>query len=361
MTCPGSPALSKVVGSDYATEAARRGTACHLLLGAWLRGDEIDRLVGVTEPETRIEVTDEMVAMVKDVAKWLFHYVGDRLYRCQPIVRSECRVEVGRAFGCPEELWGWADLVVVSDDEILVADAKFGFWDVDVEGNEQVSLYTIGVAEEYGWPDKTYKLAILQPQSNPPFKVETLTRVELEDRRQQYIPKVKAALQPNAPLVPTERGCEWCPAAARCPALKRRVDKIAEIIFSEPPESLTVDQLGATLRDADMVRNALKAAERYALQAMTLGTEHFPGWKRVAANTHRQWMDEVIAEAMLSDYGKDDDLWVRKLISPAQAEKKFNLPRRSLDAYAPAPPGEPVLVRDSDPRPALDSPFGREE
>lgn len=358
MQCPGSVAMS-AAGPDRSSEAARRGTACHTLLGVWLRGDEIEHLVGLTEPETGVEITSDMVVMVKDVAKWLFHYVAS--YDPMPLVFNEERVQIGRAFGCPDDLWGTADLVAVSKDEILVADAKFGFLDVEVEGNEQVSLYAIGVAEDRGWPDVTYKLAILQPQSVPAFKTETLTRGELEDRRQRYIPRVKAALQPSAPLVPTESGCEWCPAAGRCPALQRRAGELAARAFAEPPESLSLDALGLILDSAKMVRNALDAAETYALQALSLGQD-VPGWKRVKARTHRKWKDEHEAERLLLTMAEPEEVFTpRKLISPAQAEKLLNLPRRALDDMAPAPEGEPVLAREGDPRPALESPFGRTE
>lgn len=359
MTCPGSVAMIGA-GPDRSSEAARRGTACHTLLGVWLRGDEIEHLIGLTEPETSIEITSEMVVMVKDTAKWLFHYVAS--YDPMPVVLNEKHIEVGRAFGCPDDLWGTADLVAVSAEEILIADAKFGFIDVDVEGNEQVSLYAIGEAEERGWPDVRYKLAILQPQSDPPWKVEVLSRAELEDRRQRYLPRVKAALQPSAPLVPTERGCEWCSAAGRCPALQRRAGEVASRLYADPPESLSVDALGEILDDAKLVRDALDAAERYALQTMTLGAR-VPGWKRVKARTHRQWTDPAAAEEMLLKAGaeSEDIRPPPKLISPAQAEKLLNLPRRSLDDYAPAPEGEPVLARERDPRPALDSPYGHEE
>lgn len=358
MQCPGSAAMS-AAGPDHSSEAARRGTACHTLLGVWLRGEDIAPLVGVIEPETDIEITADMVAMVKDVAKWLFHYVAS--HDPMPVVRNEARVEVGRAFGCPDDLFGTADLIAVSDDEILVADAKFGFIDVDIEENEQVSLYTMGVAEEYGWPDKSYKLVILQPQSTPPWKVEVLTRAELEDRRQRYVPRVKAALQPSAPLVPTESGCEWCPAAGRCPALHHRVGEVAARVFASPPESLSLDALGLILDDAKLVRKALDAAEAYALESMTLG-QRVPGWKRVRSRPHRQWKDEAEAEAFLLDRAEPEEIRTApKLISPAQAEKLLNLPRHALDEIAPAPEGSPTLARERDPRPAIDSPFGRTE
>lgn len=335
MTCPGSVALSKGA-PDRETPAAARGTRGHealqILLGT-----------GVLPP---MADDPELATWVKLVAKWVTFYTaatGAILLREEP-----CRV--GHAFGCPDDLWGTADIVGVSSEELLIADAKFGFIDVDVEFNPQVSLYAIGKATEYEWKHKRYVLAILQPQTEGrPFKVEVLSREQLLDRYERYKPLVAAALRPLAPLVPTGDGCRWCPVAGACPELHRRAQALAVRAFEEPAK-LPVKELARILSSANLIRAALDGAEAYALQALALG-EEVPGWKRVATKAHRKWKSEEEAEAFLRLM--TDDIYTKTLMSPAQAEKKLGLGRKALDDFAPAPEGVPKLVRADDPRPAL--------
>lgn len=343
MVCPGSVALTAAV-PDRETEAAARGRACHAALAALLQ----HRALAFAEAG----LTDEEKAWVNQAAQWIRLYV--ELQEGRAVMHVESRAEVGRVFGCPDELWGTADVAVVGAAKLLVVDAKFGWEDVAILGNPQVSLYAIGFAELYGWRHDTYELGIVQPRSTPPVSLEVLTRAQLQDRRDRYRHLVTAALEVPAPLVATDDGCRWCPALAVCPEAQARAAVLAQRAYMKPA-MLTVRQLAEVLSGAKMLRRALDAAEEYALKTLELGGE-IPGWKRVLTKAHRQWKDIEEAEKVLSLLG-DRELWTRTFISPAQAEKLFNLRQKALDALAPSPPGGPTLVRDSDPRPALDPAF----
>lgn len=359
MVCPGSVSMVEAA-PERKTGYDMQGTACHTLLRDLLAaGAPPEQFLGMellTE-DGPVLVTEEMVGWVRQAAAWVELAL---VAHPDTVLRTEARVVVGAAFGCPDMLWGTADIVLVRPDLLTVVDAKFGWVDVEAAENPQLSLYTIGEAHSYGWKHDMYEQAILQPRSTPPVRVEMLTRAELQDRRDQYRSKIRAALDPAAALVPSEE-CRGCDAAGGCPAYQQWAQDRADLVL-RPPESIKLDRLAAVLDAAPRIRKALDAAEAYALQRLALG-DPVPGWKRVKGKRgNRKWTNEADAMRTLGLL-EDPEKFLTKpeLISPAQAEKVLKLPRHVLDNLAPAPEGAPMLVREEDPRPALPAVFEYEK
>lgn len=359
MTCPGSVAMVEAA-PERRTGYDVQGTACHTLLADLLRaGAPPEQFTGMellTE-DGPVLVTEEMVGWVRDAARWVEFALA-----AHPgtLLRVEERVIVGAAFGCPGELWGTPDIVLVRPDLLTVVDAKFGWVDVDGYDNPQVSLYAIGVAHDYGWTHDMYELGILQPRSTPPVTVEILTRAELEDRRDRYRPKIAAALQPAAALIPSDE-CTGCDARGQCPTFQAWAKERAVLALTEP-RSIALDRLAEIVEAAPRIRAALTAAEDFALRRLALGFD-VPGWKRVAGkHGHRKWANEADAVRVLGMLAEPEQFMTKpELISPAQAEKALKMPRHVLDNLAPAPEGAPTLAREDDPRPALPPVFEYEE
>ncbi len=360
MTCPGSVSLVEAA-PERRTGFAAQGTACHELLANLLRVKAPpEQFLGMdllTEDGALEPVTEDMVAWIRQAALYVELAVA-----AHPgtVLRVEERVVVGAAFGCPDMLWGTPDIVLVRPDLLMVVDAKFGFVDVEVEGNPQLSLYAIGVAHDYGWTHEMYELVILQPQATPPVSIEMLTRAELQDRRDRYRPRIAQALAPSAPVVPSEE-CRWCDAAGLCGPHQSWAARNAALALIEP-RSIEPTKLGEIITAAPRIRAALKAAEGYALQQLALGRD-VPGWKRVAGKKgNRKWANEADAAKVLGLLaGPETFFTTPELVSPAQAEKKLRLPLHILDNLAPAPKGAPTLAREDDPRPALPAVFDYEE
>ncbi|HEU4437670.1 MAG TPA: DUF2800 domain-containing protein [Methylomirabilota bacterium] len=349
MACPGSARMSGGLGRRSA--AADQGTACHYLFHTILRGEALpkagDSVAVVDESNGEgvdVEVTAEMLGWARDAAGQVELYMAS--VKPPPPLLIEHRLDVGRAFGCPDDLFGTADVVVPGDRELLVADAKFGYDEVAADANPQVSLYAIGAAEEYGWRHEVYKLAILQPRSGKPVKVEVLSRSALMERHRRYGPLVSRALASDAPLVPTEEGCRWCPAAGRCPALQARTLELARREFMEP-EAIPREDLLLLLGEADRIRAALDAAEGHAKSLLRYGAQ-LPGWKLVAGRTQRRWRDEGAAAGAVEALGLEP--YERKLRTPASVARELGEETAELDFLTVRPQGEPALVRESDPR-----------
>jgi hypothetical protein len=363
MACPGSVGLQATF-PDRTSEPAATGTLLHEILATSLLTPDVGILEvpgdTFTIGEFTIELTEEMLGHVQKAMDWV------NLYRAavpNARVHTEQRSNVGEFFGCPDDLWGTADIVLTGPDELVVADFKSGFEEVDSEENPQISLYAIGLAHAAGWPWERYKLVILQPRSSQPVKVEVLTRDQLKARAEKYRPLVERALLPGQALVPTEAGCRWCRAAGACPELAKRSLVLAQREFSTP-QLITREQLASVLAQAGMVRKALDACEQYAHQLLATGAADPSelGYKLVLSKRHRAWKDEGAVAVTLSLLTEPENLYEpMTLRSPAQMEKLLKLKPKTLDALAPAPPGNPVLAPLDDARPALPADFKQEE
>lgn len=359
MTCPGSVSLASTV-VDAGGDAADQGTACHKMLEAYLknttpivswRGKTI--LVVNEEQSTTAEVpvTEEMIEWVEKAASWIDVYME---LHPQANLFSEERLHVGRAFGCPDDLWGTADVLISSDEELVIADLKAGYAEVEAAGNLQLLLYGLGALNEYGWAHPQVRLVILQPRVGDGVKEIIYTARELLDYQKRFLPKVKAALQPEAPLVPSEDGCRWCPAAAICPALQERTLALAKAEFSVDTRSITKQEMLTILAHREKIQAALKAVERHAVKLLQSGVP-LEGWKLVESEKRRAWKDEDEADLILADLGyTENDLYKRVFLTPPQAEKLVGKATAAKLAYLiEKPKGEPTLATADDPRPAL--------
>jgi hypothetical protein len=360
-TCPGSVSLASTV-VDSGSDAADQGTACHKMFEKAIKESvPVDSWLGkkilvVNEELTttnEVEVTDEMIDWVMAALHWVADYI-----RAHPTahVMSEERLHVGRAFGCPDEIWGTADVLISSDEEVVIADLKAGYGEVQVAGNPQLLLYAIGAMHEYGWAHPQARLVILQPRVSEPVKEIVLSAQALEDARRRFAPKIRAALEVNAPLVPSTAACKWCPAAGVCPAVHERTLALAKSEFSVESRAITKVQLVELLTAAPVIRAALNAAERHATKLLQSGVD-LPGWKLVQGEKRRIWKDEKAAAAFLGKLGFDP---YKKVLAytPAQAEKavgKTSAP--ALAPYIERPVGEATLAPLDDPRESVKPEF----
>lgn len=358
-----SPKSIKVVtrndGSEHARlspSAAERWTIC---------GGSVALTSKVSESASRtvdVSITDEMVEWVEKVVLWVFDYLKNNP-GC--VLYSEERARAGVPFGCPDEMWGTADVVIVNRKklELVVADAKFGYSEVAVHGNKQLTLYSIGLAHDFGWAFKTHRQVILQPRSAVPVKEAVLSVEQLQLEMFRLGPKVDAAvLQLNGEaalqLVPTDEGCKWCSAAGICPELQKRALQLARREFLEP-ELLSRDDLVLLLKEADRVRKGLNAAEAHAANLLKLG-QPVPGFKLVRGEKRRVWNNPAAAGNTLVKLGVPyDDVWRSEMqFTPAQAEKKVGAHFKDLlQVHIEKPLGEATLVTEDDPRMPLPPEF----
>jgi len=120
-------------------------------------------------------------------------------------------------------------------------------------------------------------------------------------------------------------------------------------------QSLDSDQIGAYLRNADMLEGWIKDLRALAFE-MLQSDKPVTGWKLVAKRGVRKWADEGQAAQALNELGVNPV--VETVISPAQAEKLLKAVKQKLpdDLVVSVSSGD-TLAPESDPRPTV-SQFG---
>ncbi len=363
--CPGSIRLCDGV-EEKPSPYAEEGTRAH----EWL---EL-KLVGGSVPKH--EPTDEMLDAI-DVFKAEVKAIPPGHWR--QIVEKQVVVK-GTAAG--DDIGGTADFAVYREDlrKLWLIDFKFGAGvAVEAKGNIQLRNYDLGLIDTYGWAPIEVENVIVQPRAfhpEGPVRRETLSIAELYDFRVENEEAVERCLQPDAPLVPGEAQCRWCPAKTFCPALESRALAVAGETFSSvkqitpgslpDPKGLTPDRIGHILAARKLLIDWLEAVEEEGFSLATTGT-HIPGQKLVAAIGRRQWdsgEDDKITAYKLAKLTKDltpSDFLVEKLVGITDAEKKIKAHAADKKAAAEqfaflttkVSSGKLQLVSEDDRRPAV--------
>jgi len=236
-------------------------------------------------------------------------------------------------------------------------------------------LGLLEVAEMIG-PVSTVHLHIVQPRAGDGEpKVWTTTAEELHRWGDEVLrPGAELALSPDAPVVPGEKQCRWCPVRGGCAAYAVFMAGVIGGRFSElvvfedirenvlpDPELLTPEQLAAVLPHLDALQRWASEVQSFAAEQI-MGGATIPGWKVVAGRAGpRKWVDGAIVEVILRDTYRlnKDQMYDHKLISPTTAEKLAKAgtigPQqwKDMQAHITRTQGGPALAPESDRRKAL--------
>lgn len=393
-TCPASFLLSEKEQDVQSSDAAH-GTAAHHVGELCLRlNHDVDVYAGCTiavtpkgacrfvheqapieDDEKGFEVDDEMVVAVQE-------YVD----RCRVLPGEHfTEVRVEHTKWCPDfdengdpldPQHGTSDHVACIrggiDIDFLVStlvvdDLKYGLGvKVFAFENKQAIKYALGVYEEYNWlyGFKKVLIRIHQPRLDH-FDVWELSVDELLAWGEDIKARLTLVFAPNPPMVASEKGCKFCKVAARCASTpgwalyeerKAYVAMQFDDLTGEPtakfdaiPEKDLMKAYAATALYDIAGKAVAKEVFRRAAKGEPVGR-----LKVVAKYTDRTWRDEEAAKSFMRTHGIDDSKTVtKKFVSPAGAEKV--LPKAlwpKLAELYDRPPGGPVLVDKTDPRPA---------
>lgn len=270
----------------------------------------------------------------------------------------------------------WAD---ATDAEVI--DAKFGWSEVEANENPQLMMYAAGVIEKFSLTDefRDVTLIIEQParQSESIVSEQILSEAVIEWAETVASPAATKALMIRKlaeqgqralrmeDFKVSERGCQWCKAAAVCPAMLEHVEKAIESTFEalevgEPMavELLPVESLGEKFEALEIIEDWIKAV-RARIEQELLAGKKIPGLKVVAGKRgNRQWQDDAEAEAMMKKFRlKLEQMYSFKLLGPKPIlEALKDQPRRlkQIEALVVQPNGKPHVALESDKRPALE-------
>ena len=372
---------------DTAGAAADLGTDKHALLADCLRiGIEASKAIG--EEMEKGNVVDE--AFAADVQS----VVDNVRARIQNYENLGYRVEMDLEQDVPIEhitgekgATGRADVVLrvytKLGDFVEVIDAKFGYSEVTAEENPQLKLYGAGVIEKYALTDDFLHVTLIieQPaRSKESIEAPSISVSLLLDwasgeaaRAARKALMIRSMVGERALKMKdfkvTEKGCQWCKAAAVCPARIAHVTEtigasFEDIVDLTPNGAATVvdvldpTELGSKFEALEVIEDWIKAV-RARIEFELLAGKSIPGVKLVAGKKgNRQWASDEEAEAMLKKFRvKQDQMYSFKLLGPKPIlEVMKDRPRqlKHIEALIVQPAGKPHVALDSDKRPALE-------
>lgn len=356
LACPGSVSLSRGIpnkSSEYAIE----GTVAHALAELALKKErDADFWVGM-EVEGW-EVTEEMAEAVQVYVDHVKRVMqpGDEL-------RLEARVTLER-LNPPRPMFGTCDCLIYrrSEKTLFVYDYKHGAGvSVDAVGNKQLRYYALGalLSLEKDEPCEKIVAGIVQPRANHPdgpIREENFGAGDLLDFASELIEGVENTLKPDAALVPGNH-CRFCKASAVCPARRDQAFELARIEFGEvmpeviDPRVMPIETVASLLSKADQIESWITSLRSHVMSELEAG-RHVPGFKLVNKRASRVWNNQQALTEWAASRGlADDELFDRKVKSPAQLEKivgKKNLPTELVSSVSSGV----TLAREDDKRPA---------
>ena len=300
------------------------------------------------------DYVEEYVSLVLERIATHQEHSGD-----DPVVDIERRLSMER--WVPEQ-FGTGDVVIVSDMGIEVIDLKYGRGvRVEAEGNEQLRLYGLGAYDLYS-PlydiDRVY-MTIVQPRLDS-VSTDMLSVDELltwaED---EVVPVAKLAYNGEGEFVAGEH-CRFCAVRSTCRVrAEANLALAAEDFALNEPALLTVGEIGVILEQADELVRWASDVQKHALEQARDHGVTYPGWKLVEGRSRRVYADaEQAAQVIVNEGWPEDDVY--KPPEPKGITDMTKLIGRQKFAelleetgLVIKPTGRPVLVPESDKRPAI--------
>lgn len=280
-------------------------------------------------------VQDILDESLREPIKAYLETVRDTYFEEPESAGVETSVDLSLVVGV-KDTWGTVDCYVVSGGELYVFDYKHGQGKVvSAKENPQMMLYALGILldREFQKIQKVH-LCIVQPRAENISKWST-TREELNKWSVEVILAAsganrvredgKASAEDYAPSV---ENCRWCKAKDFCQARTQNLSSDLALPLELPAPALAdAETLGRIFNTLPKFQEWFKNIEE-EIQARIYQGKKIPGVKLVAgALGHRTWANAAEAEALLKTFKvRQDDMYVRKVISPTQAEKLCKKP-----------------------------------
>lgn len=335
IACPGSYNMSRAVPPEASGVAAQRGTLCHEIIDHALKTRERSADAACMPWIAHPLLDDDIIAGAQECLDYVYELLDALGDEAELYCEEEFILETmtGRDVG------GYCDICIYvpSLNLLYVIDYKNGVVFVNEFDNVQLKFYAVGAVQTRFVGADTIICVIVQPNAvrkgGKVAREYVAFRRELDDFAVTIDEAIIAALQPDAPLIPGEYQCEWCPARAFCHERERIALQVANKTFSvvrhvtpealPDPATLTAGRLAEVLKNKDMLYGWLDDVEK-AAYAMLMSGGAIPGYKLVEAQARRKWYGEPeqVAAALAALLGADaDTVFPRKLMTITSAER----------------------------------------
>lgn len=353
MVCPGSVGLSVSVRRSTNKYAAA-GTFAHTIAAECFRGDSFPKdWLGIKRNIEGFEIICdkemcEAVKMYLDVLRQDYKR-GDK---------SFIEIDLTPALATIQpDLGGTADFIRwrPKSRQLRVFDFKYGAGKfVRAAHNKQIMLYALGALITVKQPIDQVTVTIVQPRiEHESGRVRdcVFPALNLLDFAADVEEAAILTQQSNAPLVPGEVQCQFCPARHTCPELEKKQHALVAQEFSDV-KVYDRQKLSIALDTIPMVEARIKAIREFAYAEAERGNPP-PGYKLVAKRSTRRWIDEKIvidwAQARAIDAFEEPSIK-----SPAQLEKGLKkADKEELAAMSVFVSSGHTLAPEADARPAV--------
>lgn len=361
LLCPASVALTAGMPEETSPYTLR-GTAAHAAAESVITGRPYQAPAGaesVSFEELKEEV-QQYTDFVRSETRGDFRLIEQRL----------------EASWLSPECFGTADAVILHPDEIHVIDLKTGRGvPVTAKDNPQLAIYARSVLETFSgmFEDlNSIKMTIVQPPLNRidtwQITPEELIKItdDMKDAAAECVKELQEMSRKDARLDclkfnPGTAQCRFCRARHECRALASyclTAAGLPALTVCDPKiDNVQLSKIMSKIPAIELWIAAIK--ERAEVE---LSEGHIvPGYKLVQGRAgNRTWKDPAAAASLLEACGlSKDQIYAKKLVSPAQADKLIKKSGKMTDEQAAAysdmiikPAGAPVIAEDSDPRPA---------
>lgn len=268
----------------------------------------------------------------------------------KPTMLSECRVDYSDYV---PEGFGTTDTTIVAFGTMYVFDFKYGQGvRVDARDNPQLRLYALGAYLENSilYDIDTVKMFIVQPRVADGITSDEISVDALIDWAETYVkPRAQMAWNGEGDCVEGE-WCKFCKAKTICRA--RAIKYLRSLEQVSDPKLLSDEDLATLLPLAEYVGGWADELKTYMLdQAINRGAE-YPGYKLVEGRSRRVILNPKALADKLTEAGYKD-IFQLKGISDLEAVVGVKEFAELAGGLVDKPAGNPTLVTNADPRPAL--------
>lgn len=348
IACPPS-ALECAKLPDASSEFAKQGTDAHRLSEYKLKKSLGEK---VHNPQKRLAYFDEeMDESSNDYAQFVMEKLATAKERCKdPMVMVEQHLDLSR--WVPEG-FGTGDCLIVSDDTLVIIDYKYGLGVlVEAEKNPQMMCYALGALELFDgiYDIKNVEMTIFQPRRD---NVSTYVI-----SKNDLLSWAEEVLRPVAELAAKGEGeyragdhCRFCKIKATCRKRAEYNLEMAKYDFAMPSK-LEDGEVEVILEKVDEMVAWANDVKEYALQ-QALSGKQWDGWKVVEGRANRRYINEEAVAAKVEAAGFNP--YEKKLLGITAMTKQLGKNRfeELLNELIEKPQGKPVLVPESDKRPAM--------
>ena len=217
-----------------------------------------------------------------------------------------------------------------------------------------MQIYALGALEIFDslYDIDTVQMTIFQPRLSN-ISTATMSRDDLYKWAEEVLKPAAEEADAGTGEFHTGDWCRFCRAKHICRERAKRNLELASYEFTSPP-LLSDEEITEILDKVDNLLNWANDVKEYALQEAISGKE-WHGFKLVEGRSIRKYTDENEAAKLAAEAGYDPyEKKVKTIteLSKEMGKKKFE---EILGKVVVKPQGKPVLVREDDKRPALNT------